>query len=170
MVCRILNLWPGVEVVHPALEAQRHNHWTSGTIRHPGKSWCLHLRNSVVSSNPALAPPSRGHPSWSTSATPSKLRPHPINTTQVTLSFYIYLLICLSLRPAWALLKTKCPFSNLKTVTSIRYLWPYTKYGFIDFLWLWFLLLWKLISSALGFTIALSLVLPFVQWRFTLHL
>ena len=29
IVCRILILWPGVEAVPPALEAQRHNHWTS---------------------------------------------------------------------------------------------------------------------------------------------
>ena len=91
IVCRILILWPGIEMVPPALEAQRHNHWVSRTSGHPGKSWCLHLRNSVVSSNPALALASLGGPSWSTPATPSKLRPHPINTTQVTLSFDMYL-------------------------------------------------------------------------------
>ena len=107
MVCRILNLWPGGEVLPPALEVQRHNHWNPRTTRHPGKSWCLHLRSSVLSSNPILAPPYPGGPSWSISATPSKLRPHPINTTQVTLSFDIYLLIYLSLRPAGAFLKTK---------------------------------------------------------------
>ena len=91
-VCRILILWPGIEVVFSALEAQRHNCWTSMTIGHPGKSWCLHLRNSVVSSNPAFAPPYPGGPSWSTPATPSKLRSRPINTTQMTLSFDMYLL------------------------------------------------------------------------------
>jgi len=92
IVCRILILWPGIEVVPPTLEAQRHNHWASRTIGHPGKSWCLHLRNSVVSSNPAFAPPYPGGPSWSTPATPSKLRSRPINTTQMTLSFDMYLL------------------------------------------------------------------------------
>ena len=107
MVCRILNLWPDVEGVPPALEAQRHNQWTSRNTEHPEKSWCLHLRSSVVSSNTALATPSPGGPSWSISATPSKLRQHPINTTQATLSFDMYLLICLSLRLAWAFLKTK---------------------------------------------------------------
>ena len=64
IVSRILILWPDVEVVPPALEAQRHNHWASRTAGHPGKSWCLYLRNSVVSSNAALAPPSPGGPSW----------------------------------------------------------------------------------------------------------
>ena len=92
IVCRIWILWPGIEAVPPALEAQRHNHWESRTVGHPWKSWCLHLRNSVVSSNPALAPPSPGGPSWSIPATHSKLRPHPINTTQVTLSCDMYLL------------------------------------------------------------------------------
>ena len=92
IVRRILILWPGIEVVPLALEAQRHNHGASRTIGHPGKSWCLHLRNSVVSPNPAFAPPYPGGPSWSTPATPSKLRSHPINTTQVTLSFDMYLL------------------------------------------------------------------------------
>ena len=92
IVCRILILWPGVEMVPLALEAQRHNHWTSRKFGHPRKSWCLHLRNFVVSSNVALAPPSPGDPSWSTPGTNSKLRPHSINTTQVTLSLDMYLL------------------------------------------------------------------------------
>ena len=50
IVCRILILRPGIEVVPPALEAQRHNHWASRTAGHPRKFWCLHLRSSVVSS------------------------------------------------------------------------------------------------------------------------
>ena len=86
IVCRILILWPGVEVVLLALEAQRHNHWTSRTIGHPEKSWCLHLRNSVVSSNRALALFSPRGPSRSTPATPFKFWPHRINNKQVTLS------------------------------------------------------------------------------------
>ena len=106
MVCRILILWPGVEVVPPALEAQRHNHWTTRITGHPGESWCLHLRISVVASNPASASPSPGGPSWSTSATLSKLRRHPINTTQMTLSWHVFTLF-LSLRLSWAFLKTK---------------------------------------------------------------
>ena len=59
----------------------------------PRKSWCLHLRSSLVSSsNPVWAHPSPGGPPWSIPATLFKLRQHPINTTQVTLSFDIYLL------------------------------------------------------------------------------
>ena len=92
IVWRILILWPDVQVVPPAFEVQSHNHLTSTTVGHPGKSWCLHLRNSVVSSNPGFAPPSPRGPSWSIPATHSKLRPHPINTTQVTLSCDTYLL------------------------------------------------------------------------------
>ena len=110
IVCRILILWPGVEMVPFALEAQRHNHWTSRNVEHPGKSWCLHLRNSVVYSNAALAPPSPGGPSWSTPGTNSKLRPHSSNTTQVTLSFWHVFTLCLSLRLTWAFLKTNKPF------------------------------------------------------------
>ena len=72
ILCRILILWPGVEVVPPAWEAQRHNHWASRTTGHPGKSWFLHLRSPIVSSSSALASPSPGGPSWSTLATPSK--------------------------------------------------------------------------------------------------
>ena len=106
MVCRILIPWPGVEVVPPALEAQRHNHWTTRITGHPGESWCLHLRISVVASNPASASPSPGGPSWSTSATLSKLRRHPISTTQMTLSWHVFTLF-LSLRLSWAFLKTK---------------------------------------------------------------
>ena len=98
IVCRVLILWSGVEVVPPALEAQRHNHWTSRTVVHPEKSWCLHLRNSIVSSNPALAPLSPGGPSWSTPATPSKLQ-HPINNKQVILSRGMYLLF--AYLPGW---------------------------------------------------------------------
>ena len=72
ILCRISVLWPGVEMVPPAWEAQRHNNWASSTTRHSGKSWCLHLKSSVISSNPALASLSPGGPSWSTLATPSK--------------------------------------------------------------------------------------------------
>ena len=62
------------------------------------------------------------------------------------------------------------PLSNLRTVTSVRFLWPYTEYRFNNFFLLWFLHLWKLNSSAWGFTIALQLVLLFDQRWFTLHL
>ena len=146
-------------MVPSALEVQRHNHWTSRTVGHPGKYGCLHLRNSVVSSNPALAPSSPRGPSGSTPPaaeslqscltlcdpidgspagcpvsgilqartlewvaisppTPSKLRPHPINTTEVTLSFDMYLL-CAS-QAGMGILEDKIsPFSNLKTVTTV---------------------------------------------------
>ena len=55
------------------------------------------------------------------------------------------------------------PFSNLKTVTTVL-----DSYGLIwntgsVTLLLWFLHLWKLNSSAWGFTIALQLVLHFDQ-------
>ena len=119
IVCRILILWPGVEMAPLALEAQRHNHWTSRNVGHPGKSWCLHLRNSVVSSNPALAPHSPGGPSWSTPGTNSKLRPQSINTTQVTLSFDMYLHFAYLSgwhEHSWNKIS---PFSNLKTVTTM---------------------------------------------------
>ena len=119
IVCRILILWPGIEVVFSALEAQRHNCWTSMTIGHPGEFWCLHLRNSVVSSNSAFAPPSPGGPSWSTPDTPSKLRPHPVNTTQVTLSFECIYSLPIS-QAALGILEDKIsPFSNLKTVSAV---------------------------------------------------
>ena len=119
IVCRILTLWPGMEVVPPEWEAQKHNHWASKTAGHPGKSWCLHLRSSVVSSNQALAPPSPGGPTWSTPATPSKLRPHPINTTEVTLSFDVYLLSAYLSGWHGHFWRQNKPFFNLKTVSTV---------------------------------------------------
>jgi len=44
----------------------------------------------------------------------------------------------------------KSKYSN----RSVRFLWPYMEYRFSNFLLLWFLHLWKLNSSAWGFTIA----------------
>ena len=171
IVCRILILWPDIEVVPPALKAQRHNHWTSRNVGHPGKSWCLHLRNSVVSSNPALAPHSPGGPSWSTPGTNSKLRPQSINTTQVTLSFDIYLLFAyLSGWYGHSWRQHKPFFESKNSKHCARFLWPYMESGFSNFLLLWFLHLWKLNSSSWLFTIALQLVLPSDQRWFTLHL
>ena len=117
IVCRILILRPGIEVVPPAWEAQRHNYWVFLTVGHPGMSWCLHLRNSVVSINLSLASLSAGSLSWSTPATPSKLRPHPINTTQVTLSSIYSLPIS---QAGMDFLEDKIsPFANRKTVTTV---------------------------------------------------
>ena len=105
------------------MESPEAYHWASNTTGNPGKPWCLHLGSSVVSSNPVLAPASPGGPSWSTPATSSKLRPHPINITQVTLSFDMYLLFAyLSGWHAlfWRHLEHKeSPFSNLKTGTPV---------------------------------------------------
>ena len=101
------------------LEGQRHNHWTSRNVGHPGKSWCLHLRNSVVFSNAALAPPTPGGPSWSTPGTNSKLRPHSSNTMQVTLSFAMYLLFAYLSGWHGHSWRQISPFSNLKTVNTV---------------------------------------------------
>ena len=119
IVCRILILWPGFEVAPLSWKAQRHIHWAFRTTGHPGKSWCLHLRSSIVSSNPALAPPFPGGPSWSTPATPSKLRPHPIDTTQMTLSFDMYLLFAYLSGWHGHSWRENKPFSNLKTVSTV---------------------------------------------------
>ena len=146
-------------MVPSALEVQRHNHWTSRTVGHPGKYGCLHLRNSVVSSNPALAPSSPRGPSGSTPPaaeslqscltlcdpidgspagcpvsgilqartlewvaisppTPSKLRPHPINTTRDPFMTWIYSLPIS--QAGMDILEDKIsPFSNQKTVTTV---------------------------------------------------
>ena len=101
------------------LEGQRHNHWTSRNVGHPGKSWCFHLRNSVVFSNAALAPSSPGGPSWSTPGTNSKLRPHSSNTMQVTLSFAMYLLFAYLSGWHGHSWRQISPFSNLKTVSIV---------------------------------------------------
>ena len=96
---------PSIEVVPRALEAQSHNPWNSRTTGHPGKSWGLHLRSSVVSSNPALAPPCPGVLLDQPQLLPLN-SDHIHSTPHVTLSWHVFTL-CLSLRLAWEFLKTK---------------------------------------------------------------
>ena len=103
ILCRISVLWPGVEMVPPAWEAQRHNHWASRTTGHPGKSWFLHLRSSVVSSNPALSRRSfLINPSHFLQTQTTSNQHH----TGDSFIWHIFIL-SLSLRLAWAFLKTK---------------------------------------------------------------
>ena len=119
MVCRILNLWPDVEGVPPALEAQRHNQWTSRNTEHPEKSWCLHLRSSLVSSNPAWAPPSLEGPPWSIPATLSKQTTSNQHHTGDPFIWHVFTNMPIS-QAGMSILEDKIsPFSNLKTVTTV---------------------------------------------------
>ena len=159
-------------MVPPSWEPQKHNHCASRTAGHTRKSWCLHLRTSVVSSNPASASPSPGYPSWLTSATLSKLRRHPIHTTQMTLFMTCIYSLPIS-QAGMGILEDKIrPPFNLNTVNTVLDSYDLTwNTGSVTFYCCgscicgnWILLPEE--SQLLGSW----LVLPFAQWWFTLHL